>query len=108
MSTSSTVLLHVSDRPEDIARALGSARTLHERRPEFSIRIIVNGPAITGVTVDAPALELSDASTVEACEVGMRSRGILAEDLQAGIRTTPSAIVALSDGQLDGAAYVRI
>ena len=108
MTTSHTVLLHVSDRPEDITRALGSARTLHSRRPEFSIRIIVNGPAIAGLTVDAPALELSDAATVEACEVGMRGHGIRTEQLQPGIRTTASAVVALSDAQFDGAAYVRI
>lgn len=108
MTNSPTVLLHVSDRPEDIVRALGSARTLHAHRPEFSIRIIVNGPAITSLTVGAPVLELSEAATVEACEVGMRGHDIRAEQLQPGVRTTASAVVALSDGQFDGAAYVRI
>lgn len=108
MSTPHNVVLHVSDKPADVARAIGSARTLHRFRPEASIRIIVNGPAITGVTRDADALELPDFATVEACEVGMKTHRIAAEDLQPGVATTESAIVALTDAQWGGAAYVRI
>lgn len=108
MTDEKTVVLHVSTKPEDVARALGSARTLHSHRPEYRIRIIVNGAAITGVTVGAAELELSAAASIEACEVGMRSHGIVADELQAGVGTVPSAIVALADLQVAGAAYVRI
>lgn len=108
MSNAPNVVLHVSDKPTDVTRALGSARTLHHFRPDLRIRIIVNGPAIAGVTRDADALDLPDFATVEACEVGMRSHRIASEDLQAGVAVTASAVVALTDAQLDGAAYVRI
>lgn len=108
MIAEKTVVLHASTRPEDVTRAIDAAERLRAWRPEHRIRIIVNGPAITGVTVQAPQLELSDAATVEACEVGMRSHGITVEDLQSGVTTTPAAIVALTDAQLTGAAYIRI
>lgn len=108
MSHAQNVVLHVTDKSTDVARALGSARTLHHFRPDLRIRIIVNGPAITGVIRDADALDLPDFATVEACEVGMRSHHIASDDLQAGVATTASAIVALTDAQLSGAAYVRI
>lgn len=106
-----TVLLHASARAGDIDRAIGTARTLHKNRPERRIRIIVNGPALTGVTVDAKPLDLShlpDNTSIEACEVGLKVHDIPTDALQPGIRTVPSAIVALTDAQLDGAAYVRV
>jgi len=106
-----TALLHVSGRPEDVARAVGTARTLHRSRPDHRIRIIVNGPAIAGVTTDAAPLDLShlpETAVIEACEVGMRAHEIVAEQLQPGIATVPSAVVALVDAQAEGAAYVRI
>ncbi|GAA4489451.1 hypothetical protein [Microbacterium panaciterrae] len=111
MPTTNTVVLHVSDRPEDVARAIDSAHTLHANRPAYRIRIIVNGPALRGATVDGAPLDLSrlpEGAGIEACEVGMRSRGIPTDTLQAGVRTTASAVVALSEAQLAGAAYVRI
>ncbi|MBS1907559.1 MAG: hypothetical protein JST33_13540 [Actinobacteria bacterium] len=108
MTAQRTVLLHVSDRPDDIVRAIGSAETLHRERPETRIRIIVNGPAIRGVTTDAPPLPATDAATIEACENGMRNHGIPFESLQPGVVTVLAAVVALSDGQFDGAAYIRV
>lgn len=108
MPSSQNVVLHISTAPADVARAIGSAATLHRARPAARIRIIVNGPAITGVTRDAEALVLPEFATVEACEVGMRAHAISADALQEGILTTPSAIVALSDAQWAGAAYIRI
>lgn len=38
----------------------------------------------------------------------MSRNGITADDLQEGLGTVPSAVVALAAGQLDGAAYIRI
>jgi len=108
MSQHPTVVLHVSDRPEDVGRSIGSASTLHKARPDAIIRIIVNGGAIVGLTLGAAPIEMPTFATVEACEVGMRSRGISVDALQPGVVTTASAIVALADAQLGGAAYVRI
>ncbi|WP_181905817.1 hypothetical protein [Microbacterium bovistercoris] len=106
--TQRTVILHVSDRPEDIVRAVGIANTLHAARPETDIRIIVNGPAIPGVAAGAAPLPTPDAATIEACEGGLRGHGIPVDALQPGILTVPAAVVALSDAQFDGAAYIRI
>lgn len=108
MTASRDVVIHVSDAPADVARAIGSASTLHRFHPDAQIRIIVNGPAITGVTRDAEELRLPEFATVEACEVGMRAHTIAKDALQPGILTTPSAIAALSDAQWTGAAYIRI
>lgn len=108
MSLKRTVLLHVSDRPGDIARAIGIADILAGERPETRIRIIVNGPAIPGVAADAPTLPRTDAATIEACEGGLRGHGIAIDALQPGVLTVPSAAVALSDAQFDGAAYIRV
>jgi len=108
MTTSRTVLLHVSDSHHDITRALGIAGILHEERPGTRIRVIVNGPAVPGLTIDAAPLTVTDTATVEACEGGMRSHGITADQLQPGVITVPSAAVALSDAQFEGAAYIRV
>ncbi|MFC9985062.1 hypothetical protein ACFU0W_12920 [Microbacterium keratanolyticum] len=108
MTASRDVVIHVSDAPAGVARAIGSASTLHRFHPDAQIRIIVNGPAITGVTRDAEELRLPAFATVEACEVGMRAHALEPAALQPGILTTPSAIAALSDAQWAGAAYIRI
>ena len=108
MTAQRIVLLHVSDRPEDISRAIGTAHTLHDARPEYGIRIIVNGPAVRGATRDAEPLEVPDFASVEICEGGLRARHIPIDTLQASVTTTPSAAVALADAQFDGSAYNRI
>lgn len=111
MNAPNIVMLHVTDRPEDVARAILSSRTLHKARPAYGIRIIVNGAALAGLTTDAAPLDvehLPENATLEACEVGMRAHDIAPDALQRGVSTTASAIAALSDGQLSGAAYIRI
>lgn len=111
MTTSHTVLLHVNDHAEDVARAILTSRTLHKVRPEVSIRILVNGHALTGVTTSAEPLDidhLPEAATLEACEIGMSVHGISPDDVQAGVDTTPSVLASLSDEQFAGAAYIRI
>lgn len=108
MSSQRTVILHVSDRPGDVTRAIGIAEILRGERPETRIRIIVNGPAIPGVAADAAELPTTDAATIEACEGGLRGHGIAVDALQPGLLTVSSAAVALSDAQFDGAAYIRV
>ncbi|WP_217178869.1 hypothetical protein [Streptomyces sp. AC495_CC817] len=98
----------MSDHAGDITRALGIAGILHGERPATRIRIIVNGPAVPGLTADARPLDITGIATVEACEGGMRAHGVTADQLQPGVITVPSAAVALSDEQFDGAAYIRV
>ena len=108
MTAQRIALLHVSDRPEDIKRAIGIAHTLHEGRPEYGIRIIVNGPAVRGATRDADPLDVPDFASIEICEGGLRGRDIPFDSLQPGVVTTASAAVAIADAQFDGAAYNRV
>ncbi|QMU96900.1 hypothetical protein FVO59_06440 [Microbacterium esteraromaticum] len=108
MTSPRIALLHVSDRPEDISRAIGIAHTLHEARPGYGIRIIVNGPAVRGATLDADPLEVPGFASIEICEGGLRARDIPVDALQSGVTTTASAAVALADAQFDGAAYNRV
>ena len=108
MTEEPTVVLHVSDRPEDIIRAIGTARTLHEKRPSYRLRIIVNGPAVQGATRGADAIAVPDFVAVDVCEVALRGRGIPLGDVQEGLGTVASAAVALVDAQVAGAAYIRV
>lgn len=108
MTDQRIALLHVSDAPEDISRAIGIAHALHDGRPEYGIRIIVNGSAVRGATLDAPALEVPDFASIEICEGGLRGRGIPFDSLQPGVVTIPASAVALADAQFEGAAYNRV
>jgi intracellular sulfur oxidation DsrE/DsrF family protein len=40
------IVLHVSDRAEDLARAATTASLLREAYPGADVRVIVNGPAL--------------------------------------------------------------
>ena len=99
------VLLHATQGPEDIARAVAALATLGESLPDARISVIVNGKALAGVR---KPIDPASRAQVFACELGMSRNGITADDLQEGLGTVPSAVVALAAGQLDGAAYIRI
>lgn len=103
-----TVVLHVADKPEDVARAVDAAASLTQARPGLRVRIIVNGPALGGVVAESQRLAPNPATTVEACEIGMRRRDLTPDLLQPAVHTVASAVIALVDAQLAGAAYVRI
>ena len=102
------VLLHATHGPEDIAKAVAALATLRSSLPEARISVIVNGKALAGVRKVAEPIDPDRRAQVFACELGMSRNGIKAEDLQEGLGTVPSAVVALAAGQLDGAAYIRI
>lgn len=106
MPDSTDVVLHVSTHPDDVPRAIGSARLLAAEG--WTVRIIVNGPALGGLLTDAAALPAVAGVSIAACETGMRGRGIQAENLAPGTGTVPSAVVALAQAQRAGAAYIRV
>ena len=102
------VVLHVSDAAEHLPRATAAATTLREARPGTRVRIIVNGPALDAVVADGVPLTVDEATSVEACELGLGRRGLDPEALQPGVRTVGSAVIALFDAQQAGASYIRI
>lgn len=102
------VVLHASDEPGDAAKALAAAAVLGAKLPTAAITVIVNGAALDGVLRGADELDMAGRPLVRACALGMQRRGIQAEQLQEGIATVPSAVVALAQAQLEGAAYIRI
>lgn len=101
------VILHASDDPADVQRALDSAAGIASADLGVRVRIIVNGPALEGLT-GSEAVSLPEGTEVAACSVGMGKRGIDADDLRPDVQTVPSAVRAIVEAQLAGAAYVRI
>lgn len=101
------VILHVSDDPADVQRALDAAAGLQAADLGVHVRVIVNGAALTGLT-GADAVVLPESTEVAACSVGLGRRGIGSDELRPAVQTVASAVVAIVEAQLAGAAYVRI
>lgn len=105
---SDEVILHVADHPEDVTRATAAGAALVQADPALRVRIIVNGPALGGVTDDAQPAAPVDGVSLQACQIGLRRRGFAADQLQSGIGTIESAVVAIVQAQRDGASYMRL
>lgn len=101
------VILHVSDDPADVQRALDAAAELQRADPGTRVRVIVNGPALAGLT-GTDAVDVPENTEVAACSVGLDRRGVDPDDLRPEVRTVPSAVTAIVEAQRAGAAYVRI
>lgn len=101
------VVLHASDGPEDVDRATAAGAAIIRADPALRVRVIVNGPALDRLISTAERVAPVDGVTVQACQVGMRRRGI-EDGLQPGIQTVASAVVSIVQAQREGASYVRI
>ena len=102
-----TLVLHVSDAPQDLDRAVTTARTLGTSQTDVQVRIIVNGPALDGMASAQPG-QLPAGSSIAACLNGLRNRGIDPAGLPSGVQTVDSALLAIAHEQLAGAAYIRL
>lgn len=102
-----TLVLHVSDVPQDLDRAVTTARSLGASQPDVQVRIIVNGPALDGMASAQPG-QLPAGSSIAACLTGLRNRGIDPAQLPSGVQTVDSALLAIAQEQLAGAAYIRL
>lgn len=102
------IVLHVSDTPEDVSRAVAAGSALSEADPATRVRIIVNGAALDGVTDSPTPVTLGEGVTVEACQVGLRHRGLAEHRLRPGVGTVASAVVSIAEAQRGGALYIRI
>lgn len=100
------VILHVADDPADVQRALDAAG-LHAAGLGVRVRVIVNGPALAGLT-GTDAVQVPEHTEVAACSVGLGRRGIDPGELRPEVGTVPSAVTAIVHAQLAGAAYIRI
>jgi len=101
------VILHVSDDPDGVQRALDAAAGLADADLGVNVRVIVNGAALAGLT-GTTAVEVPERTQVAACSVGLGRRGITPGELRPDVVTVPSAVTAIVQAQLAGAAYVRI
>ena len=101
------VIVHVSDDTADVQRALDSAEALESSDLRVRVNVIVNGAALTGLT-GTDAVRMSEHTRVAACSVGLGQRGINPDGLRPSVQTVPSAVVAIVEAQLAGAAYIRI
>ncbi|KFI73249.1 hypothetical protein BMIN_0637 [Bifidobacterium minimum] len=107
MNDARTVILHASQNPHDVTRAVNSARHLHAAHPELDVRVIVNGSALDGLLASG-APSAPDGVRVQACAVGLGKRGADADALPRGVETVPGAITTIVEAELAGAVYVRI
>lgn len=101
------VILHVADDPADVQRALDAAAGLHAADLGVRVRVIVNGPALAGLT-GTDAVHVPEHTEVAACSVGLGHRGVDPDELRPEVGTVPSAVTAIVQAQLTGAAYIRI
>lgn len=100
------VIVHASDAADDVSRAVDTAGRLAESIDGIRVTVIVNGPALEGVS--ALADEVPEAVEVSACAVGLQRRGIDSSALPPTVSITASAAVAIVEAQLDDAAYMRL
>lgn len=105
---SNFVVLHVSDEPRDIPRALSAAEviTAEEGLP---VQVIVNGVAVGGLLKESKhTIEPSERVEVFACQRALDAQQKSASDLLPEVGTVPAAVVALVSAQTKGAAYIRV
>ncbi len=88
--------LHVCDDPADVQRTVRAAGALRGAGGVGTVRVVVDGPALAGVT-GADDVRVADRVEVLACLAGMRQRDIAVTDLRPGVQTVPSAVVTLVD-----------
>lgn len=97
----------MSDTPEDVSRAVAAGSALSEADPATRVRIVVNGAALD-VTDSPTPVTLGEGVTVEACQAGLRHRGLAEHRLRPGVGTVASAVVSIAEAQRGGALDIRI
>ncbi|MDV2978576.1 UNVERIFIED_CONTAM: hypothetical protein Q9R71_15500 [Actinomycetes bacterium ARC8] len=102
-----SIVVHVSDRTEDLERATRTAISLEQAYPGVQVRIIVNGQALAGMTAFSTDL-LPQNTQIGACSLGLGRLGIDPETLDAGIKILPTAPLEIAEAQFNGASYIRL
>jgi uncharacterized protein len=115
---SSELILHLAGpavQPfPDLAAVLRVVRNARAGLPGVRLELVVQGPGVAQLASEAreaeeasaPAVE--DGVTITACRNSLRSEGIDAASLTAGVGVVPAAVAHLAQRQFNGAAYIRI
>lgn len=106
-SSQKRAILQVTRDPEEIDHFVGVAQRLQTRFPGLQVGIVVSGEALSG-TIGTTPIDTLDGVCVAACAYGLDKHGYETWQLRPGIGIVPTAISAIVEAQLDGAAYVRI
>lgn len=113
MSNRRILVLHAfAESPTVITAALRVARNAALALPQDQVQVVVQGTAVTGMTVeggydDDLAQTIAVGVQVVACGNSMKRADVDPEQLAPGVGMVPSAVVHLAQQQWAGAAYVR-
>lgn len=107
MKQEQVAVLHVSDAPGDVQRAVATGVRLVQVNDGLLVRVVVNGAALEGL-LGSGHCNSHERVRVEACEYGLAQRGFEPSQLKAGVGTVEMAAAAMLDAQFAGAAYLRI
>ncbi len=110
-----SLVIHVHGaQPGTVTAGLRTARNAHTALPDTPIEVVVQGAAVAELTTTAELATVVTAADrdhgikVFACANSLRTVGIAAEDLTAGVTTVPAAVTHLAQRQWAGWAYVRV
>lgn len=104
------VVLHVSDAPKDVPRALAAAELITSKEP-MRVKVIVNGPAVHGLVAeknDPEEMQPCEGVRIFACRRALWGQNLTLDELGPAVESVPSAVIALATAQHEGAAYIRI
>lgn len=106
-NTEKMAIIHVSDGPDDVRRALNAAQGLRAALPKTRVGIVINGDALHAVPTMSD-LDVPEGVEVAACAIGLHRRSISEAEIPAGVDIVPAVPVAIIEAQLNGAAYLRL
>lgn len=103
-----SVILHASDKPEDVTRGLALAHDIiDDPQCADAVSLVVNHAAITGISTLSHAT-IPDGITIVACAKAMRTHDIDSSQLDSCIHVVPSGIVYLAEQQNTHSWYIRL
>jgi intracellular sulfur oxidation DsrE/DsrF family protein len=105
---SNPLILHASDLPEDVGRALRTAAAIvGDAECADTVLIVVNHTAISGLKT-VSASDIPDGVGLVACAAAMRSHQVGEEDIPESVRIVPSGMVFLARMQPLQSGYIRL
>ena len=103
------IVFHVSD-PDGWAPALSNVRNMVAQYPDAKLRLVVDGVyLLAGVNDTTPLFAKLAADGVEfqACHNALREKKIDPASVPAGVKVVPAGVVALTESQRGGYAYIK-